>query len=143
MSCQSSSRTPIATQKNLIRLSRLSRIFENLKNAIRFEVEKTLAKKPKSVNQAKGLRKQRQRGVSGCSSRKYSGIDMDMDFDLEHDEEEENDEYDDYDASEKYEYDEQDETFVDSIVALKLSPRKRADTSDSAISSVNLSESQK
>ncbi|CAI2353519.1 unnamed protein product [Caenorhabditis sp. 36 PRJEB53466] len=55
-----------------------------------------MAKKQKAANQSKALKKQRSRGISGCSSRKYSGY---------------VDEMDDYDAEDYDEYDQNQEVF--------------------------------
>lgn len=65
-----------------------------------------IAKKQKTAGQSKALKKQRSRGISGCSSRKYSGYDDEMDEDFGDDED-----YDHYGGQEVFDEDEED-TFV-------------------------------
>ncbi|CAI5452597.1 unnamed protein product [Caenorhabditis angaria] len=58
-------------------------------------------KQPKTGNQTKALKKQRSRGISGCSSKKFAGYD-DEDYDM--------DDYDEDELFDDYEEDEQDTT---------------------------------
>ncbi|PIC23133.1 hypothetical protein B9Z55_016935 [Caenorhabditis nigoni] len=58
-----------------------------------------VAKKQKAANQSKALKKQRSRGISGCSSRKFSGFDGD-DYEME---------IDNYDGYDPQEFDEDEE----------------------------------
>uniref|UniRef100_A0A8R1HR32 Uncharacterized protein n=1 Tax=Caenorhabditis japonica TaxID=281687 RepID=A0A8R1HR32_CAEJA len=69
----------------------------------RTKSQEEFVKKPKTANQSKALKKQRSRGISGCSSRKYSGYDDDMDDDF--------DVTVDYDDQEVFDEDEED-TFM-------------------------------
>ncbi|EFP00341.1 hypothetical protein GCK72_019299 [Caenorhabditis remanei] len=70
----------------------------SIANVPRSKSQDEIAKKQKTVNQSKALKKQRSRGISGCSSRKYSGYD-DEDYDMDDE---------DYDVQEVFDEDEED-----------------------------------
>lgn len=73
---------------------------------LKFSAQDEIVKKQKTAGQSKALKKQRSRGISGCSSRKYSGYDDEMDEDFGDDED-----YDHYGGQEVFDEDEED-TFV-------------------------------
>uniref|UniRef100_A0A1I7V1W6 HUN domain-containing protein n=1 Tax=Caenorhabditis tropicalis TaxID=1561998 RepID=A0A1I7V1W6_9PELO len=73
----------------------------SIANVTRSKSQDDVAKKQKAANQSKALKKQRSRGISGCSSRKYSGFDDDAD-DYDFDDEDDHEECFDEDEEDTY-----------------------------------------